>query len=183
MEASGSPWKPVEASGSQWKPVELNAVAFECRCRVMALPPLPARVSRGSLLLLTLIGSSSHGMPDALFNGLQSVWTHDPVYFFMDFTLGACPRHPPHLAAEHRLRRTPPLLHAASAAHTASAAHMLPPLHTPPQCHLPRLTRLTRPHRLPRLALPAKTPFVAIGLIAMLMMFFGLACLVQTKAP
>ena len=49
------------------------------------------------------------GMLYALFNGWQAVWTHDPVYFFMDFTL-------------------------------------------------------------------AKTPFVAVGLISLLMLVFGLAC-------
>ena len=49
------------------------------------------------------------GMLYALFNGLQAVWTHDPVYFFMDFSL-------------------------------------------------------------------AKTPFVAVGLMALLLLFFGLAC-------
>jgi hypothetical protein len=52
------------------------------------------------------------GMLYALFNGLQAHWTHDTVYFFMDFTL-------------------------------------------------------------------AKTPFVAVGLICLLMAFFGLACLLS----
>lgn len=52
------------------------------------------------------------GMLYALFNGLQAHWTHDTVYFFMDFTL-------------------------------------------------------------------AKTPFVAVGLIFLLVGFFGLACLLS----
>ena len=44
-----------------------------------------------SLLRYNALANACWGALYALFNGLQVFWTHDTVYFFMDFTLAKTP--------------------------------------------------------------------------------------------